>query len=100
MKLVILYGPPAAGKLTIAKELAAIADIKIFDNHRVIDMFSSLVSRAYTDFAPTVYELIRVSLEAAVKADQSDVVITFAYAANLPGDVEFLTNTINFARQH
>lgn len=100
MKLIILYGPPAVGKLTIASELAGTTDVKVFDNHQVIDMFSSLVSREYSEFSPTVYEIIRTILEAVIKADQSNVVITFAYAANIPRDVEFLNQIISFARKH
>jgi RNase adaptor protein for sRNA GlmZ degradation len=38
MNLVLLYGPPAVGKLTIAKELEKLTGYKLFDNHKIIDI--------------------------------------------------------------
>jgi shikimate kinase len=37
MPIVFIYGPPAAGKLTVAKELSAVTGYKLFDNHVTID---------------------------------------------------------------
>ena len=99
MKLIILYGPPAAGKLTIAKELAAIADVKVFDNHQVIDIIEPIVTRKYTDFAKLIYDTQRSIIEAAIKANQVNVVITFPYAANLERDVDFITKLVNVTRE-
>lgn len=36
MKLIFIYGPPAVGKLTVAKELAEILKIPLVDNHSVV----------------------------------------------------------------
>jgi hypothetical protein len=33
MDLVFLYGPPAAGKFTVGRELAAITGFGLFHNH-------------------------------------------------------------------
>jgi len=43
MKLVILYGPPATGKLTLAKEISKKLGYKIFDNHQTMDFLNSVV---------------------------------------------------------
>jgi hypothetical protein len=37
MKLLIIHGPPAAGKLTIANELSKRTNFKVFHNHLTID---------------------------------------------------------------
>ena len=42
MNLVIIYGPTAAGKLTVAKELAALTGYTLFDNHVIIDAIATL----------------------------------------------------------
>lgn len=91
MKLVILYGPPAAGKLTVAQNLAKISDIHVFDNHQVIDMIEPIVTREYPGFAELIYQTQQNILEAAVRAAQTNVVMTFPYASNLERDVQFIT---------
>lgn len=42
MKLIFLYGPPAVGKLTVARELATLTGIPLFHNHLTVDLVTSL----------------------------------------------------------
>lgn len=44
MKVVFLHGPPAVGKLTIARELARLTGFRLFHNHLTVDLVSSLFS--------------------------------------------------------
>lgn len=37
MNLLFIYGPPAAGKLTVATEISKLLDYKLLDNHSVIN---------------------------------------------------------------
>ena len=37
MKLILLYGPPAVGKLTVAKELSKIMRISLFHSHMILN---------------------------------------------------------------
>ena len=43
MRLVFLYGPPAVGKLTVAKALARLTGYKVFHNHLTIDLVASIL---------------------------------------------------------
>lgn len=38
MKLVIIIGPPAVGKMTVGKALEKITDLKLFHNHMSIEL--------------------------------------------------------------
>ena len=38
MKLLLLHGAPAAGKLTVAKALLGMVPGRLFDNHVAIDL--------------------------------------------------------------
>ena len=42
MTLVFLHGPPAVGKLTVARELARLTGFPLFHNHLTVDLVSSL----------------------------------------------------------
>lgn len=46
MRLVLIYGPPAAGKLTVAKGLAHLTGYKFFHNHLTVDVVLSVFERA------------------------------------------------------
>ncbi len=79
MDLVFIYGPPAAGKLTVSRELARMTGFRLFDNHVSIDC-----ARAVFDFGtPAFYSLLlqirRISIAAAAER-QTSMVCTFVYS--------------------
>ena len=41
MKLVLIFGPQAVGKMTVGQELAKITGLKLFHNHMTIDLVSN-----------------------------------------------------------
>lgn len=43
MKLVLLTGPQAVGKMTVGQALAKITDLKLFHNHQTIEIIRDLV---------------------------------------------------------
>lgn len=80
MKMIFLYGPPAVGKLTVAKELATITGYKLFHNHLTVDLVSSL----YEWGSPKYWEYlrsIREQLLANLAKDNVDIIFTYVYAA-------------------
>ncbi len=81
MKLIFIYGPPAAGKLTVATELAAITGYKLVDNHKATDFLEEVFPRSDARLHPWRSKLgrkIRIDLvEAAAEAD-INLIITFA----------------------
>ena len=38
MKLVVIFGPPAVGKMTVGFELAKLTGLKLFHNHLTIEL--------------------------------------------------------------
>ena len=44
MKLVLIFGPQAVGKMTVGQELAKITWLKLFHNHMTIDLVSNFFS--------------------------------------------------------
>ncbi len=79
MKLLVLHGAPAAGKLTVAKALLRLVSGRLFDNHAAIDL-----ARTIFDFgAPGFWELVQnvrcAALDAAAANGVALVVTTFCY---------------------
>ena len=76
---VILYGPPGAGKLTVARALAERYGVRVLDNHLSVDPALRLFDFGTPEFGDLV-ERIRVTLLQAAARAGLDVVSTFVYA--------------------
>jgi hypothetical protein len=78
MRLIFLYGLPATGKLTVARELAALTGYKLFHNHLVVDLLLSVFEFGSELFV-TLREQIWLSvLESAFESGLPGVIFTFA----------------------
>lgn len=93
-RLVFLYGPPAAGKLTVARALADAYDMRVLDNHVSLDP----ALRLFEFGSPEVHELVtrlRVELIGAGARAGLDVVSTFVYGH--PADREHVARILGAA---
>lgn len=79
MRLVFLYGPPGAGKLTVARELVALTGFKLFHNHLTNDLVASVFPRGVPEFGRLVHRFRREMFAAAARAGV-DLVFTYVYA--------------------
>jgi AAA domain-containing protein len=57
MDLIVLHGPPAVGKLTIAQALASSTGLKLFHNHLVLDAITAVF-----DFRSPTYLRLREAI--------------------------------------
>lgn len=79
MKLVFIYGPPASGKLTTARELAKITGFRLFHNHLCVDLAASLFDFGTEAFFNFCYKLYIDTLEIAIKEHIKGMTFTFCY---------------------
>lgn len=80
MKLVILYGAPASGKLTIAKKVAEATGYKLFHNHLTVDLLKELLEFGTPEFYELNQQLKLDLLEATAKQGRvAGVIYTFVY---------------------
>jgi hypothetical protein len=88
MKLIFIYGPPATGKLTVAKELAKLTNYKIFHNHLTVDLLRSVFKFGTKTFFD-LSDRIRLEIfEAAAKEKIDGLIFTFCYSH--PDDDKFV----------
>ena len=76
---IFIYGPPAAGKLTVARCLAAGYGLKVLDNHLTADVAGRLFDFGTEPFGALVRALRGELIGAAARAGV-DVVSTNVYA--------------------
>ncbi len=79
MKLVVLYGPPGVGKLTVAKELARITGYKNFHNHLTVDPVLAILPMKHPDFWNIVKRWRLQLLEIGAKNKIKGIIITVVY---------------------
>lgn len=79
MKLVFIYGLPAVGKLTVAKELSKITGYKIFHNHLTVDLASSVFSFGTKPFVKLREEIWLKTFELSSKYKFPGIIFTFSF---------------------
>lgn len=80
MKLVLIHGAPATGKLTVARELASLTGLPVVDNHAAIDIARMVFGFAKPGFWDLVHELRVTTLRGAAKASVPWLITTAAYS--------------------
>ncbi|HEY0173721.1 MAG TPA: AAA family ATPase [Pyrinomonadaceae bacterium] len=79
MNLVFIYGPPGAGKLTVAREVTRLTGYRLFDNHVSIDCAQTVFDFGTKPFWKIVGAIRELVFEEAA-ADGVSLVFTFVYA--------------------
>jgi hypothetical protein len=78
VRLVYVYGPPGVGKLTVARELAALTGFKLLHNHLTVNLVAALFPHGSADFSRLIRQFRREMLREATRAG-IDVVVTSVY---------------------
>jgi tRNA uridine 5-carbamoylmethylation protein Kti12 len=89
MKLVIIIGSGAVGKMTVGQELMKITDLRLFHNHMMIEP----VIEIFDSFDGKVIQRLReVIFEEFLRSDQEGMIFTFMWAFDMPSDREYIMN--------
>lgn len=77
MRLVLIYGMPAVGKLTVASELAKLTGYPVFHNQLVVDMLAPVFGvsgAAFTEMRESIWMQVMVR---ATRAGRPGLIFTF-----------------------
>lgn len=99
-KLLILFGPPAVGKMTVGKELSALTGMKLFHNHMTIELvlpFFEFGSPPYWRLVKTFRQMI---MEEVAQSDLPGLIFTYVWALDQESDHQFLQRVVDIFRQH
>lgn len=78
VQLVLLFGRPGVGKLTVGELLAAETEFPLLHNHAVVDLAQSLFPFGTAGFVALRERLWHESVDAAIAARLPGVILTFA----------------------
>jgi chloramphenicol 3-O-phosphotransferase len=78
MRLIFLYGMPATGKLTVARQLATLTGYKLFHNHLAVDLLLSVFDFGSEQFVELRERIWLSVFEGASLASIPGLIFTFA----------------------
>ncbi|WP_019227009.1 AAA family ATPase [Sedimentibacter sp. B4] len=90
MKLIIIFGPHAVGKMTIGQELAKITKLKLFHNHMTIDIVSELFENIPKERNRLINLFRREIFEAYSKSEEYGMIFTYMWAFDRKEDWEYI----------
>ena len=79
MKLILIFGPQAVGKMTVGHELEKMTELKLFHNHMTIELLHPLFGFGTETWR--LSDLFRKEIfEAVSKSDLYGLVFTYVWA--------------------
>ena len=87
MKLVLIVGAGAVGKMTVGQELMKITNLRLFHNHMMIEPVIEIFGRFKTD---TILKLRDVIFNDFVNDDNEGMIHTLMWAFDLQSDWEYV----------
>ena len=98
MELVILFGPPAVGKMAVGMELERITGMRLFHNHVTIDPVLRFFEFGTPAFSRLVGEFRTRIFEEVAASDLSGLIFTFVWALEDARDRAFVDRTCEIFR--
>lgn len=86
MELVVVFGPPAVGKMTVGRELSALTGFPLLHNHLTIEPLLEVFAWETPSFQRLKEEFRRRILEEAVASELPGLVFTIVWGLQLEAD--------------
>ena len=89
MKLVLIVGAGAVGKMTVGQELMKITNLRLFHNHMMIEPVIDIFG---TFKADTIIKLREVIFDDFINSDCEGMIFTLMWAFDMQSDWEYVEN--------
>ncbi len=90
MKFILIFGPPAVGKMSVGRELAKITGFRLFHNHMTIELVAPFFDFGTKPFNRLVTLYRREMLKEVSKSKLPGVIFTFVWALDLKADTKYI----------
>ena len=95
MHFVFVFGPPAVGKMTVGRALAARTGYKLLHNHMTVEPVLEIFAFGSPPFGRLVSEFRRRVVEEALAADLDGLVFTMVWGLELDEDRTLVTSYVD-----
>ena len=100
MNLIILFGPPAVGKMTVGQELSLLTGYKLLHNHMTIDLATEFFDFGTPQFGRLVPAFRQMLVAEAAASDLLGLIFTFVWAFDNEQDKQFLDRLRDSVTEH
>ncbi len=100
MTLVIIFGPPAVGKMTVGLELARLTGFRLFHNHMTADPILRLFPFESVPYRRLVGEIRRRVFQEFAATDQPGLIFTFVWVLDDPQDRALVDDAMSTFAEH
>ena len=90
MQLVIIFGPPAVGKMTVGFELERLTGMPLFHNHMTIELLLRFFPYGTPPFGRLLNEFRTRIFEEVAASDLPGMIFTYVWALDQPDDRAFI----------
>lgn len=90
MKLVIIFGPHAVGKMTVGQELSKITELKLFHNHMTIDIVNDLFENLPKERGRLINLFRKEIFEAFSGSEEYGMIFTYMWAFDRQEDWDYM----------
>ncbi len=99
MKLVIIFGPQAVGKMTVGHELEKITGLKLFHNHMSIEFVSPFFNYG-TETGKRLVKMFREEIfKAVADSDLEGMIFTYLWYFDQKTDSDYIENVVKIFRE-
>jgi shikimate kinase len=96
MQLLLLYGPPAVGKLTVAKAIARLTGFKVFHAHLTVDLLTPIFPRDTPAYRTLVWEIRYAVFAEAARAHLDGLIFTTVYG---PDRAQYIAQCVDIVER-
>ena len=97
MKLVLLVGNGAVGKMTVGQELMKLTDLRLFHNHMTIEPVLEIFGTFHTD---AILQMREVIFREFAKSDNYGMIHTIMWAFDMQEDWDYINHVVDIFKEH
>lgn len=94
MRLFIITGPQAVGKMSVGFKLSEKTGMSLFHNHMTIELVKSIYGDLTSDSKKLITKLREDIFEAVSESDLKGLIFTYLWGFNLQNDHDYINNLI------
>ena len=97
MKLVLIVGNGAVGKMTVGQELMKLTDLRLFHNHMTIEPVLEIFGTFHTD---AILQMREVIFREFAKSDNYGMIHTIMWAFDMQEDWDYINHVVDIFKEH